>query len=196
MEVGTIFQRSQLVLDNALLSGDPQQIGDAHSSLAKLHRGFTYSYDSILYHSDRALSFYLKAGNQLKMAGSYLNLGYAHGNKLSFLSAEENIMKAIAIYEELDIPPQLSGAYGLLSYIFYLSNTYEDAIKYGEQSYSIAKSVQDTANVIEALTYLVPAYVELGQNSLALTKANECLHWINSYEKHTSVQLMDLYHYR
>lgn len=125
-----------------------------------------------------------------------MNIGYSFTNKVSFLSAEENIMVAIRIYEDLKNQSQLSTAYGLLSYMFYISGTYEDAIKYGEQSYVVAKSVQDTANIIDALTYLIPMYVEADQDSIGLSKANECFQWINSFDGTDLIRKIDFYNYR
>lgn len=191
-----LFQYAYIALDKARISGEPEKIGDALSSLSTLHRSFPHSYDSVLYYAKEALTFYQETGDLLKIADSHMNIGYSFTNKVSFLSAEENIMVAIRIYEELKKQSQLATAYGLLSYMFYISGTYEDAIKYGEQSYVLAKSVQDTAHIIDALTYLIPVYVEIGQSSVALAKANECSLWIDSYDETTVISKIDFYNYR
>lgn len=191
-----LFPYAHLALDKAQLSGEPEKVGDAHTSLAALHRNYPQSYDSILYHAQQALLFYTEIDDQLKIANSHLNIGYSFLNKLSFLSAEEHMMKAIEIYETLNAQSQLSGAYELSSYMFQISGSYEDAGKYAQQSYFVAKSVQDTTQIIAALSILIPIYIEKGQDSLALTKANECFEWINSYANVPLARLIDFYYYR
>ncbi len=191
-----LFQYGYEALSKARQSGNPKYLGDAHSSLAQLHRTYTYLYDSNLYHSEEAIPHYEEIGDLFNIANCRINMGYSYLNKVSFLSAEEQIMEAIDIYTELGNQSEISRAYQLLAYSYYLSGSYKEAINYGEQSYQTALLAQDTLHVIDALTYLIPAYVESDQVSVAMTKANECLEWIESMDEIDLFKIMDLYHYR
>lgn len=191
----TLFAYANLALNKARLSDDPEKIGDAYRSFVKVHRALT-TYDSILHYAQQALLFHQRANNPLKIADDYLSIGFAYGNKLSLLSAEENIMKAVELYESHDALSQLSEAYGLLSYFFFLSDAHKDGIKYAELSYATAASARDTTRMIHELTYSIPIYLAVGEHEKALTIANQSIELINDLQNHTSIQVMDAHYYR
>ena len=161
---------------------DYGKMADIHQYIASWHYFHIKSemVDSILYHDQQALKYYELTGNDKKAAKTLKNVASSHLNRNEYLLAEACLFKAIAIFEKMNDEAGKASIYSTLSSTYIEMETYQDAIKYGEQAIVIREKLGEPAELGIALFSIVEAYEKTGLLDKALETANRSITVIES----------------
>lgn len=163
-------------LVRAYRTNDHLLIADVHDLLASwhaYHRPFTY--DSVLYHSQKAVLQLEQTNDQIRLADSYITLASDYLNTNETDLGQELIFKSIAIYEKRSNEEGLAKAYRRLATLYNGEEQTDLAIKYGEQSLELSQKNEDFPTMGVALLELTTAYRKAGQLEKAYAAADECI---------------------
>jgi two-component sensor histidine kinase/tetratricopeptide (TPR) repeat protein len=168
---------AHLAVQRALQSGTAEQIGDCYENLAAWHFGNAESEnrDSIIHYDKMALEYYLKTSNRLKTAKAYLHVGTDLAEFSDYRSAQGYALQGIRILEQIKDQAALARAYADMSYICRHMESYEDAVRYAEQSIATYKAINRPDDIIVPLLYSITAYTSAGKPKVAIEKANEAI---------------------
>lgn len=170
------YQKAYYVLGRAQQEGDPEKIAKAHKIIADWHYYSVTSNnpDSFYYHDLQTL-IYLKQTNQPeKIAKAYDRVGKDLIDLGRFLESEEYLFEVVRIYESLELPKALGGAYSSLNALYRESKDYEQALLYGERSLALIEANKaEDQDLIQPLLGLIHTYPHTGQPELALEKAQQ-----------------------
>ncbi|WP_235297928.1 sensor histidine kinase [Portibacter marinus] len=169
-------------LDKAYELGEHELMGDVHTSLSNWH-GYHYKFgsDSIIYHGEKALYHFERAGNRKKIADTYKNLSIDYMNNNSYDNAEEILFEAIKIYEELEDEQGLAGCYKNLSSMFRVLEEPEQSIKYANSAIPIFEKELDYYNHSITLFNLIISHRLLKNYEEAYQAANTCIAMVDEH---------------
>ncbi len=111
-----------------------------------------------------------------KLKGSVLaNLGNIYKNKNKYILAQEQYMKAIALFEKNKDTPRLTRLYGNMNIIFFDLRQDKQAIEYAEKMYSLAKKNNNKEDIVTALVNLSNSYNRMNEHPKAIALLKESL---------------------
>jgi two-component sensor histidine kinase/tetratricopeptide (TPR) repeat protein len=173
----SIYVLAHRALYQAMESGTPAQVAQCHNNLAAWHYGHAESedQDSILYHDQKALEYFLLARDTASAAGAYLQVGSDLVSSNEYQKAQNLIFQGIELYEQLEMPDRIAGAYAKLSFLFRNMGDLDKAMEYGERSVTMFQKEAPEGYVVEPLLYLISAYTDAGQADAAIGRANLAL---------------------
>ena len=163
-------------LKRSLKSETSQTIAEVHEELANWH-GYngTFSPDSVVYHSEKALNYYKKGDNKKKIADTYRTLSIDYLNVRKLEKAQEVLFKSITLYEELDDKAGLGGAYRSLGVLYRVMEDYEKSIEYTLKAIPLLEASEKYATVAVAQFNLIIGYGKLGEFEKAYKATDYCL---------------------
>jgi len=178
----SIYVLAHSALYQAMESGTPAQAAKCHNNLAAWHYGHAESedQDSILHHDQKALEYFLLAGDTASAAGAYLQVGSDLVSSNEYQEAQNLIFQGIELYEQLEMPDRIAGAYAKLSFLFRNMGDLDKAMEYGERSVTMFRNDAPEGYVVEPLLYLISAYTDAGQADAAIDRANLALEEITN----------------
>ncbi|MFM9910739.1 MAG: tetratricopeptide repeat protein [Chitinophagaceae bacterium] len=110
------------------------------------------------------------------LTGSVLaNLGNIYKNKNKYILAQEQYMKAIALFEKNNDTPRLTRLYGNMNIVFFDLRQDKQAIEYAEKMYSLAKKNNNNEDIVTALVNLSNSYKRMNEHPKAIALLKESL---------------------
>jgi two-component sensor histidine kinase len=151
-------------------------VAQIHESLASWHSyNGRFPPDSVVYHAEKALGYYLKVNDKQKIADSYRSLSIDYLNTGELEKAQEVLFKAIELYEELGDEAGLGSAYRTLGVKFRVTEDYEKSIEYTKLAIPFLKEAEDHSSLAIAQFSLIIGYGELGELEKAYEATERCL---------------------
>lgn len=168
-------------LNRTLKTDNSKLIAEVHEEIANWH-GYngTFSPDSIVYHSERALENYIKIDDKNKIAGTYRTLAIDYMNVRELNKAQDVLFKAIPLYEDMKDEAGLGSSYRTLGVLYEVMEEPEKAIEYIQKAVPILEKTKNYASVAIAQFSLIKAYGELGEFEKAYKAADYCLEIVRS----------------
>ncbi|HKJ48879.1 MAG TPA: tetratricopeptide repeat protein, partial [Christiangramia sp.] len=168
-------------LERSLDTENDTLIAQIHESLASWHAyNGLYSSDSVVYHAEKALSYYLKGEDQKKIADTYRSLSIDYLNTGQFDKAQEVLFKSIELYEEINDEAGLGSAYRTLGVKFRVMEDYEKSIEYTNQAIPLLEKTKNYGALAIAQFNLIIGYGELGEYEKAYEATEYCLEIIRT----------------
>ncbi|WP_179348251.1 tetratricopeptide repeat-containing sensor histidine kinase [Winogradskyella pacifica] len=163
-------------LKRSIETKDPKTIANIHETLANWfgYNG-TFSPDSIVKHSEKALEYYIQSKDKTKIADTYRTLSIDYINVQKLDKAQDVLFKAIAIYEELKDESGLGNAYRTLGSLYLRMEDFDKSIAYTNKAIPILENTKNYASVAIAQFNLITSYGELGEFDKAYKAADYCL---------------------
>ncbi len=168
-------------LKRAETTETPTKLAEIHEAIASWH-GYNglFPPDSVVYHSEKALDYYKKADNQVKVADTYRTLSIDYINTRALDKAQEVLFKAIDIYESLDNKTGLGNAYRSLGSLYQVMEEFQKSVDYTNKAVKILEKTENWDLVAIAQFNLIIGYGELGASEKAFEAADYCLELINT----------------
>lgn len=168
-------------LKRSLKSETSETIAQIHEQLANWH-GYngTFPADSTVYHSEKALDYYKKGDDKMKIADTYRTLSIDYMNIQEFNKAQDVLFKSIGIYEELKSEEGLGSAYRSLATLYRVMKDFEKSIEYTNKAIPILEKSGNYASVAIAQFNLIISYGELGEFEKAYRATDYCLEIIKT----------------
>lgn len=155
---------------------DIKTIAEVHEEIANWH-GYngTFSPDSIIHHSEKALEYYTKSGDKKKIADTYRTLSIDYMNVRQLDKAQEVLFKAIKLYEASEDEAGLGSSYRTLGVLYEVMENPKKSIEYINKALPILEKTENYASMAIAQFSLIKSYGELGEFEKAYKAANYCL---------------------
>lgn len=151
-------------------------VAQIHESLASWHSyNGKFPPDSVVYHAEKALDYYLKIDDKKKIADSYRSLAIDYLNTGEMEKAQQVLFKAIELYEELGDEAGLGSAYRTLGVKFRVTGDFEKSIEYTLQALPLLEKSEDYSALAIAQFNLIIGYGELGEYEKAYEATERCL---------------------
>ena len=168
-------------LKRAEESETPIKIAEIHEALSSWHAyNGHFSPDSVVYHSEKTLGYYQKAGDELKVADTYRTLAIDYINVRKLDKAQTALFKAITIYESAENEKGLGNAYRTLGSLYQIMEDFEKSIAYTNKAIPILERTKQYALVAIAQFNLIIGYGELGEYEKAFRATEYCLELIET----------------
>jgi two-component sensor histidine kinase len=163
-------------LKRSLTTKPDSIIGQVHEALANWH-GYNglFSPDSVVYHSEKALEYYLKGDNQKKVADTYRTLSIDYINTRQLDKAQEVLFKSIEIYEATGDDGGLGSAFRSLGVLYMVMEDYQKSVAYTNKAVPLLEKAENYSAVAIAQFNLITGYGELGEFEKAYQAADYCL---------------------
>lgn len=163
-------------LKRSLDTSQDSIIGQIHEELANWH-GYNgvFSPDSVVYHSEKALGYYLKGTDQKKIADTYRTLSIDYINTRQLDKAQEVLFKSIELYESLDDAGGLGSAFRSLGVLYMVMEDYQKSVEYTNKAVPLLEKAENYSAVAIAQFNLITGYGELGEFEKAYKAADYCL---------------------
>ncbi|WP_178989232.1 tetratricopeptide repeat-containing sensor histidine kinase [Winogradskyella schleiferi] len=160
---------------------DIKTIAEVHEELANWH-GYngTFSPDSVVHHTEKALDYYLKGDDKIKIADTYRTLSIDYMNVQALDKAQDVLFKSIAIYEELKSQEGLGNAYRSLGVLYRVTEDFEKSIAYTLKAIPILEKTENYAATAIAQFSLILGYGELGDYEKAYKATDYCLELVKT----------------
>ncbi len=171
-----MLQLAQFVLERAQNEGSAEQVAAGHNLIAVWHYYSVKSNnpDSVLFHDMKTLDYLTQSNNMERIAIAHDRVGKDLVVLGRYKEAEEQFFEVVRIYESLEDPMELGGAYASLNYLFRESQEYEQALIYGEKSLKLIEAnKEDEGDLIQPLLGLIFTYPKVDRSDLALEKAQQ-----------------------
>ncbi|WP_216746138.1 sensor histidine kinase [Paucihalobacter ruber] len=151
-------------------------IGQIHEELSNWH-GYNgvFPPDSVVYHSEKALGYYLKGTDQKKIADTYRTLSIDYINTRQLDKAQEVLFKSIELYESLDDAGGLGSAFRSLGVLYMVMEDYQKSVEYTNKAVPLLEKAENYSAVAIAQFNLITGYGELGEFEKAYKAADYCL---------------------
>ncbi len=151
-------------------------IGQIHEELANWH-GYNgvFPPDSVVYHSEKALGYYLKGTDQKQIADTYRTLSIDYMNTRQLDKAQEVLFKAIEIYEVTGDDGGLGSAFRSLGVLYMVMEDYQKSVEYTNKAVPLLEKAENYSAVAIAQFNLITGYGELGEFEKAYQAADYCL---------------------
>lgn len=151
-------------------------IGQIHTELANWH-GYNgvFSPDSVVYHSEKALDYYLKGTDQKKIADTYRALSIDYMNIRQLDKAQDVLFESIELYESLGDTGGLGSAFRSLGVLYMVMEDYEKSVEYTNKALPLLEKAENYSAVAIAQFNLITSYGKLGQFEKAYKAADYCL---------------------
>ncbi|TBN06392.1 tetratricopeptide repeat protein [Hyunsoonleella flava] len=168
-------------LQRSLKTKNAKLIAEVHEEIANWH-GYngTFSPDSIVHHSEKALENYIKIDDKKKIADTYRTLSIDYLNVRELDKAQDALFKAIHLYEAMDDEAGLGTSYRSLGVLYEVMEEPEKSIEYINKAIPILEKTKNYASVAIAQFSLIKGYGELGEFEKAYKAADYCLEIIRS----------------
>jgi len=163
-------------LKRSLETKDPKTIATVHEEIANWH-GYngTFSPDSVVKHTEKALKYHLQGDDKTKIADTYRTLSMDYMNVQELEKAQNVLFKSIALYEELKSEKGLGSAYRSLGVLYRVTEDFEKSIEYTLKAIPILEKTENYAAVAIAQFSLIIGYGELGEFEKAYEATDYCL---------------------
>lgn len=163
-------------LKRSLNSEQDSIIGQIHEELANWH-GYNgvFPPDSTVYHSEKALDYYLKGNDQKKIADTYRKLSIDYINTRQLEKSQEVLFKSIELYEMLNDDGGLGSAFRSLGVLYMVMEDYEKSVEYTNKALPLLEKAENYSAVAIAQFNLITGYGELGEFEKAYQAADYCL---------------------
>jgi two-component sensor histidine kinase len=172
-----IFERVAVQgINRAKKSKDDALMGDFYTAVADWH-GYhgLYALDSVTRYSELALESFLKTEERAKIADTRRNLAYDYLTERRLVEAQNELFKAIAIYEELGDEVGVAKSYRNLSTSYLYTDEPEKCIEYLDKVTETFREVQDYNTLSYCYLSYIDAYSRIGEYQKALVAADSCL---------------------
>ncbi|WP_341225301.1 histidine kinase dimerization/phosphoacceptor domain -containing protein [uncultured Arcticibacterium sp.] len=157
-------------------TGDYEKIGDFYTAYGNWHSYHgIYSGDSLIKQTKLALFYYLKTDNKPKIAETRTNLAHDYMSVRRLVEAQNELFRAIAIYEELGDKVGVAKAHRNLSSSYLYTDEPQKAIEYLDKVTSIFREVEDYNTLSYCYLSYIDAYSRIGDYEKANAAAEECL---------------------
>ena len=180
-EIKNFHELALFTLNRANMQSDAKILAKVHTELANWH-GYSghFASDSVVYHSEKALSYYKETGDKDKVADTYrtLSIDYLNINKLE--KAQEALFMALEMYEEADNESGIGKCYRSLSVLYRVMEDYPKSIAYTNKAVPILEKNEDYASLAIAQFNLIIGYGELGEYEKAYKATDYCLELIRT----------------
>lgn len=168
-------------LKRSLKASDSKIIAQVHEELANWH-GYNgkYASDSVVYHSEKALEYYKKDNNRIKIADTYrvLSIDYINVNELE--KAQDALFTALKMYEEDRNESGIGMCYRSLASLYNVMEDYPKSVEYTNKAAPILEKTENYASLAIAQFNLILGYGELGEYDKAYKAADYCLELIKT----------------
>jgi two-component sensor histidine kinase len=163
-------------LKRSLKTENDSLIGQIHEELANWH-GYngTFSPDSVVYHSEKALDYYLKGDNQKKIADTYRTLSIDYINTRQLEKAQDVLFKSIALFEKLNDDGGLGSAFRSLGVLYMVMEDYQKSVDYTNKAIPLLEKAENYSAVAIAQFNLITGYGQLGDYEQAYQATEYCL---------------------
>ncbi|WP_179008459.1 tetratricopeptide repeat-containing sensor histidine kinase [Winogradskyella forsetii] len=160
---------------------DIKTIAEVHEELANWH-GYngTFSPDSVVNHTEKALDYYLKGDDKIKIADTYRTLSIDYMNVQELDKAQDVLFKSIAIYEELKSDEGLGNTYRSLGVLYRVMEDFEKSIAYTLKAIPLLEKTENYAATAIAQFSLILGYGELGDYEKAYKATDYCLELVKT----------------
>ena len=161
----------------AYASNDARLISEVHYYFASWNTTFFVErVDTTIYHMEKCAEFLEKTDDKILLGGTYDQLAVDYINKNDLEKAQGVIMKAIAIYQELESAEGLALMDGRLASLYFAANEPEKTILYGGKSLEVFKKYDNkNAEIFLILLERMNAFTALEKYNEALKTADEAL---------------------
>ncbi len=151
-------------------------IGQIHTELANWH-GYNgvFSSDSVVYHSEKALDYFLQGTDQKKIADTYRALSIDYMNTRQLDKAQDVLFKSIEIYEATQDDGGLGSAFRSLGVLYMVMEDYQKSVDYTNKAVPLLEKAENYSAVAIAQFNLITGYGELGTFEKAYEAADYCL---------------------
>lgn len=147
-----------------------------HESLANWHAyNGIFSQDSVVYHSEKVLDYYISVNDQKKIADTYRTLSIDYMNTRQLAKAQEVLFKSIELYENQNNEAGLGKAYRSLGVLYQVMEDFKKSITYTNQAIPLLEKTNNYSAIAIAQFNLIIGYGELGEFDKAYQAANYCL---------------------
>jgi two-component sensor histidine kinase len=184
-------------LKRSLITENDSLIAQIHEELANWH-GYngTFSPDSVVYHSEKALQYYLKGNNLKKIADTYRTLSIDYMNTRQLDKAQEVLFKSLELYEEMEDDAGLGSAYRSLGVLYMVLEDYEKSVEYTNMAVPLLEKTESYSSLAIAQFNLITGYGELGEFEKAYEATEYCLHLVETKVPHEIFVPVRAYSYR
>ena len=157
---------------NLALKMHEAQIDLKHSAILYNNIGTMYrsykNFDKALFYMQKSLDIRTQLNDRLGMAINYVNLGTIYTTMGEYKLAKENTIRSIELFETFGDTASLANAYFNLGDIGLKEKKYHEAIKWCDEAFTIAESVNRLPIEQAAASCLYRAYKETGDYKKAL----------------------------
>ena len=130
--------------------------------------------DSSEIYAVHAKSYFEKLNNRIGYAKSLNQIGLIQIEKLQFEEAEQNLIEALRIFRELNLPIEEGIATRSLGYVYYWTERIDSSILFFLQSLELHSTKGDSVQVSKDLYFLGLSYYHSDQEELALRTFVQC----------------------
>lgn len=184
-------------LKRGLETAPDSTVAQIHESLASWHSyNGKFPPDSVVYHAEKALGYYLRSNNKQKIADSFRSLSIDYLNTGELEKAQEVLFKAIKLYEELGDEAGLGSAYRTLGVKYRVTEDYEKSIDYTNLAIPYLEEAEDHSSIAIAQFNLIIGYGELGEYEKAYEATEKCLEIIRTKAPEEVFVAVRAYSYR
>lgn len=163
-------------LSRSYAKGHAKTLADVHAKIASWHgwNGY-FPNDSIVYHSEKAVFFYEKAGEQKLLAKSLKTLSIDYINTGDVDKSLSLLLRALGIYESLEDEQGIAESYRSLSVLHCQSEEWNKSIEYADKAIALFEKVDNHASIAVTHFNLIMSYRGLKKYKKALEAANTCI---------------------
>ncbi len=163
-------------LKRSLKTGNDTLTAQIHESLAAWHSyNGLFSPDSVVYHAEKALGYYLRANDKKKIADTYRSLSIDYLNTGQLEKAQEVLFKSIELYEDLNDDAGLGSAFRTLGVKYRVTEDFEKSIAYTIQAIPLLEKTENYSELAIAQFNLIIGYGKLGDYERAYKATEYCL---------------------
>ena len=156
-------------------------IAEVHEALVNWHAyNGTFPGDSIIYHANKALNYYIQLDDKKKIADTYRALSIDYINIRALDKSQDVLFKAIALYEDMEDEAGLGMAYRTLGALYQVMEDYEKSIEYLNKAVPVLEKAENFSGVAIAQFGLIQSYGELGEFEKAYEAADYCLNTVRT----------------
>ena len=162
-------------------SKDDALMGDFYTAVADWH-GYhgLYALDSVTRYSELALESFLKTEERAKIADTRRNLAYDYLTERRLVEAQNELFKAIAIYEELGDEVGVAKSYRNLSTSYLYTDEPEKCIEYLDKVTPVFRKVEDFNTLSYCYLSYIDAYGRIEEYEKAIKATDICLDIVKS----------------
>ncbi len=161
---------SKHLLKRAKKQKDYYSAGRIHNYISHWHylNNTKYHSDSIIFHAEKAVAFYLKDGNLDAANEAYLGLAMDYLNNNESKKSEEATLKAIYYFEETNNELWLAESQVQIAALYLSTKEPEKVIEYATLSYPVLLKNEEYLSAASALWYTSEAYKTLKDYTKAM----------------------------
>ncbi|RXP64563.1 tetratricopeptide repeat protein [Lutibacter sp. HS1-25] len=197
-ELGNLKEFAKISRTNLELSEwykDTLNIGNSNVNLGNYYRLNNKS-DMAFYHFNKALNNYKSVNNKYLYARTLLEIARIQTNESDFMGSEINVIKALAIFNEIKSDKGLFASYDILGVNSFCLKKYDQAIEYNKKALIYTDKLESSISYrLDILNSIGLSYQYLGNFSEALKYYKEALATSNFENKYPKVYARILSNY-